>query len=418
MLHLLILADDFTGALDTGVQFAACGISTRVVVDHAVQMEACESTVLVVDTETRHLSAEKAYEIVQRLTETAMKANVLCIYKKTDSALRGNIGAELSAVLKSSGCEQLPFFPAFPQIKRTTEKGIHYINGIPVIESPFASDPFDPVHHAKVTELIAEQSATASYSFPALEEKMCVPQERGILIFDAKDTSDLEKTGKKLFRNNTPRVLAGCAGFAALLPELLRLDRGKRAGIPKLDPRLLVLCGSVNPITLRQLDEAEKAGFARLRLSPKQKLEPNYWNSCEGERELKKIEQILSENPRCIIETNDAEGNRPTAEYAAARGIDLEGVRTGIAGSVGSILSKLFTSAALGTLLLTGGDTLLQCMNSVGVQELEPICEMENGVVLARFHYKNCSRHVITKSGGFGQEDLLIELAQKISTDS
>ena len=29
MLLLLILADDFTGALDTGVQFAACGIPTR-----------------------------------------------------------------------------------------------------------------------------------------------------------------------------------------------------------------------------------------------------------------------------------------------------------------------------------------------------------------------------------------------------
>ena len=32
MVKLLILADDFTGALDTGVQFAACGIPTRVVV--------------------------------------------------------------------------------------------------------------------------------------------------------------------------------------------------------------------------------------------------------------------------------------------------------------------------------------------------------------------------------------------------
>ena len=29
MLLLLILADDFTGALDTGVPFAACGIPTR-----------------------------------------------------------------------------------------------------------------------------------------------------------------------------------------------------------------------------------------------------------------------------------------------------------------------------------------------------------------------------------------------------
>ena len=32
-----------------------------------------------------------------------------------------------------------------------------------------------------------------------------------------------------------------------------------------MDKRLLVICGSVNPITLSQLDEAEQNGFLRLR---------------------------------------------------------------------------------------------------------------------------------------------------------
>ena len=51
MLLLLILADDFTGALDTGVQFAACGIPTRVVVGEQVDFAANDAAVLVVDTE-------------------------------------------------------------------------------------------------------------------------------------------------------------------------------------------------------------------------------------------------------------------------------------------------------------------------------------------------------------------------------
>ena len=79
------------------------------------------------------------------------------------------------------------------------------------------------------------------------------------------------------------------------------------------------------------------------------------------------------------------------------------------------MLGKLFTSPALGTLLLTGGDTLLQCMNSVGARELEPVCELESGIVLARFTYQGRTRYVITKSGGFGQEDLLVELADRIA---
>ncbi len=414
MLLLLVLADDFTGALDTGVQFAACGISTRVVVGDAVEMENCESTVLVIDTETRHLPPKQAHDIVYRLTERAMRADVKCVYKKTDSALRGNIGAELSAVLEAGKSRQLPFLPAFPQIGRTTVKGVHYIDGVEVTKSPFGQDPFEPVKHSRVTELIAEQSELPAFSCAVPTAAEDLPTADGILVFDAATTEDLDNVGAALCRAGSPRILAGCAGFAAKLPGLLQLPAGEKPRLPQLDPRLLVLCGSVNPITLRQMDAAEKAGFLRLRLTPQQKLEPGYWDSDPGTKALAEVEQLLAVNARCIIETNDAEGNQLTAEYARERGIDLEGIRQGIAGSVGNMLGKLFTSPSLGTLLLTGGDTLLQCMNCIGVQELEPICELESGVVLARFSYRNCSRYVITKSGGFGQEDLLISLAEKI----
>ena len=155
--------------------------------------------------------------------------------------------------------------------------------------------------------------------------------------------------------------------------------------------------------------------LARLRLTPRQKLEPGYWASADGKAALAEIEAMLAANPRCIIETNDAGGNQLTADYAAARGIDLDGLRVGISGSVGQMFGALFGSEHLGTLLLTGGDTLLQCMNSVGARELEPVCELESGIVLARFTYQGRTRYVITKSGGFGQEDLLVELADRIA---
>ena len=162
---------------------------------------------------------------------------------------------------------------------------------------------------------------------------------------------------------------------------------------------------------------AEQNGFSRLRLTPRQKLDPGYWESENGKEALQGINEMLAANPRCIIETNDEGGNRPTADYAAARGLDLEGLRVGIASSIGHMLGKLFTSPALGTLLLTGGDTLLQCMNCVGIKELEPVCEMEKGVVLARFTYRGCTRYVITKSGGFGHEKLLLDLADRIAAE-
>ena len=411
---LLIIADDFTGALDTGVQFAARGIKTRVVVGADAALTHQNADVLVVDTETRHLPAAQAYAAVEGLVQRAKYAGFAYLYKKTDSALRGNVGAELAALLSASGSRQLAFLPAFPQMNRVTKNGMQYIDGVPVTESPFGVDPFEPVRHAAVTDLLAEQTDLPVASFPALAADGSVPAEDGILVFDAATVDELRSTGRALLNNGGLRVLAGCAGFGAVLPELLGLG-GADVTCPALDPRLLVICGSVNAITLAQLDKAEQAGFTRLRLTPHQKLMPDYWRSADGRMTLDHIEETLAAHPYNIIETNDEGGNEPTATAADALGLTREEMRVRIASGVGQLVGALFASPAVGTLLLTGGDTLLQCMNSVGVHELEPICEMEHGVVLARFGCGGTTRYVITKSGGFGQADLLTALAKRIA---
>ena len=411
---LLIIADDFTGALDTGVQFAARGIKTRVVVGADAALTHQNADVLVVDTETRHLPAAQAYAAVEGLVQRAKYAGFAYLYKKTDSALRGNVGAELAALLSASGSRQLAFLPAFPQMNRVTKNGVQYIDGVPVTESPFGVDPFEPVRHAAVTDLLAEQTDLPAASFPALAADSSVPAEDGILVFDAATVDELRSTGRALLNNGGLRVLAGCAGFGAVLPELLGLG-GTDVTCPALDPRLLVICGSVNAITLAQLDKAEQAGFTRLRLTPHQKLMPDYWRSADGRMTLDHIEETLAAHPYNIIETNDEGGNEPTATAADALGLTREEMRVRIASGIGQLVGALFASPAVGTLLLTGGDTLLQCMNSVGVHELEPICEMEHGVVLARFGCGGTTRYVITKSGGFGQADLLTALAKRIA---
>ena len=63
MITLLIIADDFTGALDTGVQFAAAGAGVRVVTDIRYDYRKSQPgvRVLVMDAETRHLDGRAAY---------------------------------------------------------------------------------------------------------------------------------------------------------------------------------------------------------------------------------------------------------------------------------------------------------------------------------------------------------------------
>lgn len=412
MITLLIVADDFTGALDTGVQLASCGARTRVVTDPSFSPEgAGDAEVLVIDAETRHLPPEQAAAILREIVHRAVEQNVPHLYKKTDSALRGNIGAELSALLSASGEKTLAFLPAYPQMDRCTKEGVHYIGDKPVAQSVFGSDPFEPVRFSRVDQLIALQSDVPVHSVPADGP---LPAGEGIYVYDAETLADLKRTGKRLADAGRLHISAGCAGFGAVLPELLGLGHPERVSRPVLDPRLLVVCGSVNPITLAQLDRAEKAGFVRIRLEPRQKLLPKYWQSPEGKAACQQIEGILAQHPRCIIDSNDAGGNQPTAQYAEELGYSLETMRVQIASGLGDLVAQIFHSPALGTLLLTGGDTLLQSMRCAGVTELEPVCEIEKGVVLARFTCGGCTRYVITKSGGFGQETLLTSLADSL----
>lgn len=152
MIRLIIIADDFTGGLDTGVQFSQKGIRTRVVTDWKTDylQAAGECEVLVVVAEMRHLSPSEAAQIVSAIVRKAVALNIPFIYKKTDSGLRGNTGAELSASLNAGAAKVLPFLPSLPALGRLTVGGIHYISGVPVADSVFGRDPFDPVTESDV----------------------------------------------------------------------------------------------------------------------------------------------------------------------------------------------------------------------------------------------------------------------------
>lgn len=417
MIRLLIIADDFTGALDTGVQFAAFGAATRVITDRTAALSCyadyCE--VLVVDAETRHLPAEQAYGIVADIVAKASDLGIGHIYKKTDSAMRGNIGAELAALLEASGESQMPFLPAFPQMNRRTVKGVHYIGDVPVAQSVFGKDPFEPVIHSDVSRIISLQSSVHVTSRDVVTEDNACCSEPGIVVYDGSSLEDLTVTAQRLYAEDKLHIMAGCAGFASVLPKLLKLGTGEPVAMPQLDSNLLVICGSVNPITVAQADYAEREGFLRIRLIPEQKLEPERWVTREGEMEFQTLRRILNQHGYRIIDTNDFGSNKATSAFAQAHGMSVEDVRQAVSRSIGYLVSRLFPDPNLGTLLITGGDTLRQCMDYMDIREIEPLREMEPGIVLSRFTYQGYTRYVISKSGGFGKEPLFVDLANRIA---
>ena len=87
MIKLLVIADDFTGALDTGVQFAGKGMTTKVLnyfPEDEETLKRLQAEVLVIDAQTRHLEGQEAYRKVFDVVKRAGDAGVPYIYKKTD----------------------------------------------------------------------------------------------------------------------------------------------------------------------------------------------------------------------------------------------------------------------------------------------------------------------------------------------
>lgn len=406
--RLLIIADDFTGALDTGVQFASYGALTCVVTnpncDYLEAGDRCQ--VLVVDVESRHMTADGAYGAVFRATCKAMDAGFTYIYKKTDSALRGNVGAELAAVLDAAKADSMAVFPSFPEMGRITRNGVQYIDGVPVAESVFGQDPFEPVKHSSVKDIIGEQTDKPVILHPT-GDTGCAGS--GIHVYDAAADSDLRRAASALKSAGELHLMAGCAGFASVLPELLEMT-AQKPEMPPLTGKLLTICGSVNLITKAQMDAAERAGALRLSLSPDQKLAGDWAKTPDGRRVIAGWTERIGKVSNAIIEcgVNDRD---ETSERAKQLGLTLRQTRERIAGAMGGVLQQVLDMGLDRDVLVTGGDTLLAFMNKVGLDTLTPLGEPVQGVVLSRISYGGRRLNLMTKSGGFGPETLLTDLA-------
>lgn len=414
MVKLVIIADDFTGALDTAVQFASEGANTKVVVDSNYQLShiSDDVEVLVINAESRHLSSSDAYQAVHGIVEQAAGIGIPYIFKKTDSALRGNIGSELTAVVDASSKSVLHFIPAFPQMRRTTKNGIHYIDGVPVHESVFGKDPFEPVRNSVVTEIIGEQSTINLINVFEGAEAAEVT-EPSILIYDAGTEERLSEILDSVYSEGQTMIIAGCAGLASVLSKKLSFrNRGEKK--PIVCNSLLVVCGSVNPITLAQLEYAEKNGFTRVHLTTEQRMNDNYLETETSGVQVRSWVNTFKSNETCIIDSQDPTGGLEDQAYVIENNLSINDVRMKISTNMGKIVKRLLEEGLDSAVMITGGDTLKGFINQTDIKEITPIEDVVSGTVLFTIEFEGRTVQVLSKSGGFGDEKLLITLAERM----
>ncbi|MCE9663515.1 hypothetical protein LY622_08655 [Halomonas sp. M5N1S17] len=118
--RLAIVADDLTGALDSGAAFARYGLRTLAVTSpEAIERVLAEEypEILAISTQTRDASPDEARRRVAQVVATLPAG--IPIFKKVDSRLKGPIAAELDEI----PYRRLVAMPAIPQFDRIVRNG-------------------------------------------------------------------------------------------------------------------------------------------------------------------------------------------------------------------------------------------------------------------------------------------------------
>ncbi|MBC7319042.1 hypothetical protein H5T89_00150 [bacterium] len=413
MPKLLVVADDLTGALDTGVQFVKQSFLTKVEIESTSLKE--DADVVVLDTETRHRAPKNAFYEVLGFTSFFRVKDVWgeldYIYKKTDSTLRGNIGVELKAILEVFEAP-IFFVPAYPEQGRITKNGIQYVDGKPIAESVFAKDPLNPVRKSFIPDIIKEQADIKTFvvTKDKYESILNGDLELGVYIFDAETREDLERIGNILKVKDLLRCTAGSAGFAETLSRLIVLKDRRKISPPEVSLKaqpLIVICGSINERSLKQIEYIKnRRKVLDVILTPEEVFKKRRFFLKDSD--LKSCDVVVI---RTVEKTSDV---RIYEEYAKANSINLEVLPSIVVKRLGDIGYRLLRRLRenTDTLVVFGGDTLLSITNRMNVRCLFPLMEIEKGTVLSKME----DLFFISKAGGFGEEDILekiLDLVEK-----
>jgi hypothetical protein len=127
-----------------------------------------DADVVVLNTNSRPDSPAEAARKVFACGQYVSQLGVSRVYKKIDSTMRGNVGAELDALMESLGVRSVVITPAFPAVGRTVVEGILLIEGVPW-ETDSVRRRERPLASSYLPHLIASRRAMVAVSAGSAE---------------------------------------------------------------------------------------------------------------------------------------------------------------------------------------------------------------------------------------------------------
>ncbi len=386
-----VIADDLSGAADTGIAFAGSCTPADLVLDR-VQARWDHSWLTIIDTDTRDAAPLAAAAIIHAVARNIRESDH--VFKKIDSALRGNAGVELGALRESLSDRTVLVAPAIPAAGRVTLGGIQRVHGVPLHAAQVwidqAGDP-PPTVAVALHEPDARVLGLNVIRSPDLPQRIACAVGK-VAICDAQTESDLLAIARAGLSAPCPILWVGASGLARALASQMLPPRAPPV-VPSV-PTALVVIGSPTGMARSQAQALALAGADWVTVEKSDLLSMTV---AEAMRLSRDLAQRAAARTTVISVTGDVN--------AAARS-DVHQALARITGPA---------AAQAGLLVLLGGATARAVLAYQGAQSLRLICDLGEGAVLGRIRTVQPT-YVITKSGSLGDELALVRLLSIVTT--
>jgi len=429
MRKLAIIADDLSSATDCGIQMAKSGLRTYVPLSWSgIGSAASVADVVSIDTDSRTMAASEAYGQVKRATDLVLAAGFSSIYKSLDSTLRGNLGAEVDAVLDVFDVDFAAVAPAYPLYGRTTLGGKHSLAGQPINTTEFATDPQCPVQDDDLMRLFAAQSRRkvglvpiavlheGNYAVRRLLASL-ISEKVALAVFDAEVEADLDRIASAVAASGYSVLWVGSTGLARCVPRALdmRVKHGRRLGRRPLFGRTLLVVGSASEITHQQLCNLHRQrDVVAVEIDPLKLIADSRIARSETHRCESLLVDALRGGTDAILRVPSSRKAVGTAQaLGSQKGLSRLEVSGKIVAALAHIARLVLNACRLRGLIVTGGDTAKAVCGQLGATGIHIWDEVEPGIALGQL----AGDHeilMVTKAGAFGTPHSLIRAVEAL----
>jgi uncharacterized protein YgbK (DUF1537 family) len=366
-----ILADDLSGALDAAGPFASRDGAMCVYWD-AGRAGAHAGDRIAVDSASREVDVGDAIARTRAAVRALWMEREGLAFLKIDSVWRGSPAAAIAAAGSEGRFDRVVVAPAFPEQGRVTRDGGQWV-----------------VEGARLRCVVPDIAAELRrYGLDAGVEAGASPATVAV-VCDAGAADDLAAVVKRHGRTGVRTLWCGTRGLARALADHATVAGSAMATAARDTPALrgpvLFVVGTDHPVSVAQAGVLERQPGVACRT-----LEAGVPYAVAVQRDAETAPALL-------------------LRFAIPADATREAARRTIAQALRDEVDRL---SRPGLVVATGGETVRALSEALGATRLDVLAEYEPGIPMATWgDGRWAGTPILSKSGGFGSQDLFARLA-------